>query len=68
MEKLNSGDSGSNLPAIQETQFSSWVGKIPWRREWLPTPVFFAWRIPWTEEPGRLQCMRVAKSQTPPSN
>ena len=25
-----------NLPAIQET----WVGKIPWRREWQPTPVF----------------------------
>ena len=25
-----------NLPAMQET----WVGKIPWRREWLPTPVF----------------------------
>ena len=25
-----------NPPAIQET----WVGKIPWRREWLPTPVF----------------------------
>ena len=21
-------------------EFSSWVGKIPWRREWLPTPVF----------------------------
>ena len=20
--------------------FSSWVGKIPWRGEWLPTPVF----------------------------
>ena len=20
--------------------FSLWVGKIPWRREWLPTPVF----------------------------
>ena len=20
--------------------FISWVGKIPWRREWLPTPVF----------------------------
>ena len=20
--------------------FDSWVGKIPWRREWLPTPVF----------------------------
>ena len=25
-----------NLPAMQET----WVGKIPWRREWHPTPVF----------------------------
>ena len=72
----------------------SWVWKIPWRREWLPTPVFWvslvaqmvknppamqetwvqflgwedllekgmathssilAWRIPLTEEPGRLQ-------------
>ena len=27
-----------NLPAMQETQFDSWFGKIPWRREWLPTP------------------------------
>ena len=25
-----------NLPAVWET----WVGKIPWRRERLPTPVF----------------------------
>ena len=24
-----------NPPAMQET----WVGKIPWRRKWLPTPV-----------------------------
>ena len=22
-------------PAMQETQVRSWVGKIPWRREWL---------------------------------
>ena len=29
-----------NLSAIQETTFDPWVGKIPWRREWLPTPVF----------------------------
>ena len=29
-----------NLPAMQETQFNPWVGKMPWRREWLPTPVF----------------------------
>ena len=28
-----------NLTAMQETWgFGPWVGKIPWRREWLPTP------------------------------
>ena len=31
-----------NLPAMQETWvFDPWVGKIPWRRERLPTPVFW---------------------------
>ena len=29
-----------NLPAVQETLFNSWVGKICWRRGRLPTPVF----------------------------
>ena len=29
-----------NLPAMQETPVDSWVGKIPWRRDRLPTPVF----------------------------
>ena len=28
---------GKNLPANAETQ---WVGNIPWRRKWKPTPVF----------------------------
>ena len=23
-----------------DCRFDPWVGKIPWRREWLPTPVF----------------------------
>ena len=86
-------------------RFSSWVGKISWRRDRLPTPVFMgfpggsgaslvaqtvkhlptvqetwtqslcwedllekemathssilAWKIPWTEELGRLQSMGV---------
>ena len=31
-----------------------WVGKAPWSRKWQPTLVFLAWKIPWTEEPGRL--------------
>ena len=34
--------------------FDPWVGKIPWRKKWQPTPVILAWRIPWTKEPGRL--------------
>ena len=29
-----------NLPAMQETQVRFLGQKIPWRREWLPTPVF----------------------------
>ena len=29
-----------NLPAVRETWVQSWVEKIPWRRERLPTPVF----------------------------
>ena len=30
-----------NLPAMQEASFNLWVRKIPWRRERLPTPVFW---------------------------
>ena len=29
-----------NLPVLQETWFSLWDRKIPWRRKWQPTPVF----------------------------
>ena len=29
-----------NLPAIQETGFYLWFGKIPCRGEWQPTTVF----------------------------
>ena len=33
-----------NLPAnagdVKRCRFDSWVGKIPWKRAWQPTPVF----------------------------
>ena len=29
-----------NLPAMQEMQVQSQVGKIPWRRKWQPIAVF----------------------------
>ena len=35
--------------------FDPWVGKIPWRRKWQPTPVFLPGESPWTEEPGGIQ-------------
>ena len=33
-------------PAIERPGFDPWVGKIPWKRAWQPTPVFSIWRIP----------------------
>ena len=52
-----------NLPAVQTPGFDPWVGKIPWRREELPTPVFLP------EESHGLRSLAgcspwVAKSQT----
>ena len=29
-----------NLPAMRRPEFIPWVGKIPWGREWPPTPIF----------------------------
>ena len=33
-------------------RFDPWVGKIPWRRKWEPTPVFLPGKSQWTEEPA----------------
>ena len=30
-----------NMPAMWRPWFDPWVGKIPWRKERLPTPVFW---------------------------
>ena len=38
----------------RRSEFNPWVGKIPWRREWIVTPVFLPWKIPWTEGPDGL--------------
>ena len=43
-----------NLPEMWRPGFDPWVGKIPWRKAWQPTPVSFPGEPPWTEEPGRL--------------
>ena len=46
-----------NLPSVQETQVLSLGWKIPWRKEWLSSPILSG-EIPWTEEPCGLQSMR----------
>ena len=40
---------------MQETQVQSLGQKDPWRRWWLPTPVFLPGEFHGAEEPGRLQ-------------
>ena len=52
------GSAIKNQPAMQEMQ-ETWVRSLGWEdplEESMAThTVFFLWRIPWTEEPGRLQ-------------
>ena len=46
-----------NLPVIQETQVQSLHQKDPLEKGMATQSSILAWRIPWTEEPGRLWCM-----------
>jgi len=43
-----------NLPAMQETQVQSLGYEDPLEEEMATHSSILAWRIPWTEEPGRL--------------
>ena len=53
-----------HLPTMQETGVRSLGRKDPLEKEMATHFNILAWRIPWTEEPGRLQSMGVTKSQT----
>ena len=46
-----------NLPTMQETQLQSLSWEDPLRKEMATHSSILVWRIPWTEEPGGLQCM-----------
>ena len=56
-----------NVPAMQEMQESQ-VPSLGWEdlleKEMATHSRILAWRISWTEEPGRLQSILVAKSRT----
>ena len=47
-----------NLSAVRRLGFNPWVEKIPLEKEMATHSSILAQRIPWTEEPGRLQSMR----------
>ena len=50
-----------NLPAMQETRVSSLDGGDLLEEEIETHSSILAWRIPWTEEPGRLQSMGLQR-------
>jgi len=47
----------NNLPAVQETRVQSLGWEDPLEKAMATHFSIFAWRIPWTDEPGRLQSM-----------
>ena len=46
-----------SLPAKQETQVQSLGWEEPMEKEMATHSSMLAWKIPWTEKPGRLQSM-----------
>ena len=50
-----------NLPAMQETRVQSLGQEDPWEKGMAIHSSILAWRIPWTEEPGRLQSMELQR-------
>ena len=50
-----------NLPAMQETWVRSLGQEDPLEKEMATHSSILAWRIPWTEEPDRLQFMGSQK-------
>ena len=46
-----------NLPAVQDTRVRSLSQEDPLEKEMVTHSSILAWKIPWTEEPGGLQCM-----------
>ena len=53
-----------NPPAMQEIWVQSLGWEDPLEKEMATHSSILAWRIPWTEEPGRLQSMGLQESDT----
>ena len=53
-----------NLPAKQETRVQHLGWEDALEEDMATHSSILVWKIPWTEEPGRLQSMGSQKSQT----
>ena len=51
-----------NLPAMQDTRVQSLGREDPLEKGMATHSSILAWRIPWTEEPGRLQTSGASES------
>ena len=51
-----------HLPAMQETWVQSLGQEDPLEKDMATHSNILAWRIPWTEEPSRLQSMGLQES------
>ena len=51
------GSAAKNPPAMRETRVQSLSQEDPLEKEMATHSSILAWKIPWTEEPGRLQSM-----------
>ena len=49
------------LPTMRETQFQSLGREDPLEKEMATHSSILAWKIPWMEEPGRLQSMGLQR-------
>jgi len=54
----------NRLPTVWETQVQFLGQESLLEKEMAIHSSILAWKIPWTEEPGRVQSMGVANSQT----
>ena len=59
--KASQSEGVKSLPAMQETRVRSLGQEDPLEKGMDTHSSMLAWRVPWTEEPGRLQSMGLQR-------
>ena len=54
-----------HLPAVRETQLRSLGWEDPLEKEMATHSSTLAWKIPWTEEPGRFLAWKIPWTEEP---